>query len=118
MQEAAEIEERREEQLHVAEDVAEDDGTTMALARSGVTDLVRIVGRTSLAREPGGISLARYTRRATQAFLLCCRCQEGMTTITMTRGLGAYKNHVLSLASWAELRSQPLNASSSSLLAR
>ena len=32
------------------EDEAEDNGTTEALARSGVTDLVRIASRTSVAR--------------------------------------------------------------------
>ena len=41
------------------EEEVEDDGTTEALARSGVTDLARIAGRTSLARGLGGISLAR-----------------------------------------------------------
>ena len=41
------------------EEEVEDDGTTEALARSGVIDLVRIAGRTSLARGLGGISLAR-----------------------------------------------------------
>ena len=45
------------------DDKAEDDGTTEALARSGVIDLVRISGRTNLTREPGGISLARIARR-------------------------------------------------------
>ena len=79
----------------------EDDGTTEALARSGVTDLARIAGRTSLAREPGGISLARTARRATQAFLLCLHRQEETMTTTRTRGLGASRSHVLSLASWA-----------------
>ena len=53
------------------EEEAEDDGTTEALARSGVTDLARIADRTSLATEPGGISLARTARRATQVFLRC-----------------------------------------------
>ena len=47
------------------EDVAEDDGAVVALAWSGVTDLVRIVGRTSLAREAGGISHVRIARTAT-----------------------------------------------------
>ena len=53
------------------EDVAEDDGTTVALASSGVTDLMRVAGRTSLARAPGGISLARTAPRGRQAFLRC-----------------------------------------------
>ena len=100
------------------EEEVEDDGTTEALARSGVTDLARIAGRTSLARELGGINLARIARRAMQAFLLCHHHQEGMTTTTRTRGLGASRSHVLSLASWAAPRSRPLNASSSSLLVR
>ena len=80
------------------EEEVEDDGTTEALARSGVTDLVRIVGRTCLTRAPGGISLAMTARRITQAFLRC-RHQEGMTTITRTRGLEASKSLVPSLAS-------------------
>ena len=91
---------------------------TEALTRSGVTDLARIAGRTSLAREPGGISLVRIAHRATQAFPLYLHRQEGMMTIIRTRGLGAFRSHVLSLASWAELRPQPLNVSSSSLLAK
>ena len=51
------------------EDVAEDDGTTVALTRSGVTNLMRIAGRTSLARAPEEISLVRTAPRGTQAFL-------------------------------------------------
>ena len=109
-----------------AEDEVEDDGTTVALASSGVTDLVKIAGRTSLAKEPGGtslarapggISLARTAPRVTQVFLRWHR-QEGMMTIIRTRGLGAFRSHVLSLASWAELRSRPLSVSSSNLLTR
>ena len=57
------------------EEVA-DDGKTMALAKGGVTDLAGTAGRTSLARGPGGISLARIARRATQAFLLYHHRQE------------------------------------------
>ena len=100
------------------EEEVEDDGMTEALARSGVIDLARIAGRTSLARGLGGISLARIARRAMQAFLLCRHRQGGMMTTTRTRGLGASRVHVLSLASWAEPRPQPLSAPSSSLLAR
>ena len=100
------------------EDMAEDDGMTMALARSGVTDLARTAGRTSLARGLGGISLARIARRATQAFLLRHHRQEGMTTITRTRGLGDSRSHALSLASWAVPRPQHPNASSSISLAK
>ena len=81
------------------EEEVEDDGTTEALAKGGVTNLARTAGRTSLARRPGGIGLARIARRATQAFVLCRRHQEGMMTTTRTRGLGASRSHVLSLAS-------------------
>ena len=96
----------------------EDDGKTVALAKGGMTDLVRTAGRTSLAREPGEISLARTARKATHAFLLCHHHQEGMKIIIRTRGLGASRSHEQLLASWAALRPQPHNASSSSLLAR
>ena len=41
----------------------EDDGTTKALAKGGMTDLARIAGRTSLARGLGGISLMRIARK-------------------------------------------------------
>ena len=101
-----------------ADQEVEDDGTTVALDKGGMTCLARTAGRTSLARGLGGISLTRTTLRATQAFLLCHHRQEGMMTTTRTRGLGASRSHVLSLASWAALRPQPLSASSSSLLAR
>ena len=51
----------------MAEEEAEvaDDGKTVALAKGGVTDLTRIVGSTSLAREAGEISLVRIARAAT-----------------------------------------------------
>ena len=97
------------------EEEAEDDGTTEALVGSGVTDLARTTGRTSLAREGGGIILVRIALRATQASLLCQRRQGGMKTIIRTRGLGASRSHARSPVSWAELRPQPLNASSISL---
>ena len=87
-----------------AEQEVEDDGTTVALAKGGVTDLARTAGRTSLARGLGGISLVRIARRATQAFLLCHHHQEGMKTIIRMRGLGFSRSHVQSLASWAALR--------------
>ena len=115
------------EEEEKVEDVAEDDGATVAPARSGVTDLVRIAGRTSLlrarggtslVRAPGGINLARTVPRVMQAFLHYRHRQEGMTSIIRKRGLGASRSHVLSLASWVELRPQPLSASSSSSLAR
>ena len=101
-----------------AEQEAEDDGTTVALAKGGVTDLARSAGRTSLARGVGGISLVRTALKATQAPLLCHHRQGGMKTITRTRGLGASRSRAQSLTSWAVLRPQPLSASSSSLLAR
>ena len=47
------------------EQEVEDDGTTVALAKGGVTDLARIASRTSLARELGEISLVRTARMAT-----------------------------------------------------
>ena len=100
------------------EEEVEDDGKTVALAKGGVTDLARTAGRTSLARGLGGTNLARIAHRATQASLLCHHHRGGMKTIIRTKGLGASRSHVLSLASWAELKPQPLSASSRSLLAR
>ena len=109
------------------EEEVEDDGKTVALARGGVTDLARTTGRTSLvrevggtrlAREVGGISLTSITHKATRASLLCHHSRGGMKTIIRTRGLGASRSRVLSLASWAELKPQLLSASSNSLLAR
>ena len=47
------------------EEEVEDDGKTMALAKGGVTDLARTAGRTSLAREVGGINLMRTALKAT-----------------------------------------------------
>ena len=99
------------------EEVA-DDGKTVALAKGGVTDLARTAGRTILAREDGGISLVRITRTVMQASLLY-RLHRGGTKInTKTMGLGASKSRMQLLASWVVPRPQPLNASSSSLLAR
>ena len=100
------------------EEEVEDDGTTVALAKGGVTGLARTAGRARLVREAGGISLARIARKGTQASLCCRRSQGEMKTIIRTRGLGASRNRVQSHASWAELKPQPLSASSSSLLAR
>ena len=100
------------------EEEVEDYGKTVALTKGGVTDLARTIGRTSLTREVGGISLVRIARKATQASLLCHHRQGGMKTSIRTRGLGASRSRVLSLASWAELGPQPLSVSSSSLLAR
>ena len=79
--------------------VVADAGMTVARARSGATGLVRTTGRISLARAPGGISLMRIVLKAMLAFLHCRRRQEGMMTIIRTRGLGASRSHVLSLAS-------------------
>ena len=42
-----------------AEQEVEDDGTTVALAKGGVTGLARTAGRTNLARSAGRTSLAR-----------------------------------------------------------
>ena len=99
------------------EEEVEDDGKIVALAKGCVTGLVRTAGRTSLARGLGGISLVRIARKATQGFL-CHLRQEGMMTIIRTRGLGASRSRMQSLASWAALRPQPLSASSNSSLAR
>ena len=85
------------------EDMEVDAGTTVAHARSGATGLVRTAGRTNLARAPGGTSLVRIAPRATPVFLRCRR-QGGTTTTTRTKGLGASRSHVRSLASWAALR--------------
>ena len=93
------------------EEEVEDDGKTVALAKGGATDLARTAGRTSLARAPGGTSLVRTILSATLAFLCCRHHQEGMTTTIKTRGLGASRSRVLSLASWAELKPQPRNVS-------
>ena len=54
-----------------AEEEVEDDGTTVALAKGGVTGLAWTAGRTSLARGLGGISLVRIAHKATRASLLC-----------------------------------------------
>ena len=82
-----------------AEQEVEDDGMTVALAKGGVTDLARIAGRTSLAREVGGINFVRTALKATQASLLCHHQQEGMKTNIRTRGLGASRSCVRSPAS-------------------
>ena len=80
-------------------DEVEDIGTIAALARSGMTALVRIAGRTSLARGLGGISLVRIAHKATQASLLCHHRQGGMKTSIRTRGLGSSRSRMLLLAS-------------------
>ena len=95
-----------------------DDGKTVALTKGGVTNLVGIARRTSLAREVGGISVVRIARTATHASLLYRHHQEGTKTNIKTRGLGASRSRAQSLASWVEHRPQPHSASSSSLLAR
>ena len=78
------------------EEVA-DDGKTVALAKGGVTDLVRTAGRTSLTRELGEISLVRIARRAMQASLHCRLNQGGTRTAIKTRGLGASRSRALCL---------------------
>ena len=100
------------------EEEVEDNGKIVALAKGGMSDLARTAGRTSLAREVGGISLARITRKATRASLLCHHSRGGMKTITRTRGLEDSRSRTQSLASWAAHKPRPLNASSSSLLAK
>ena len=74
------------------EEEVEDDGKTVALAKGGVTDLTRIAGRTSPAREAGGISLARIVRKATRASLLCHHSRGGMKTLIRLRGLEASRS--------------------------
>ena len=54
-----------------------DAGTTVARARSGATGLVRTAGRISLARAPGGTSLARIGLRVTPVFLHCLPAYRG-----------------------------------------
>jgi hypothetical protein len=95
-----------------------DAGTTVTPARTGATSPVRIAGRASLARAPGGISLVRTALREMPAFLRRHRRQGGMMTTTKMMGLGASKSLVPWLASWAALRLSPLTASSSSSLMR
>ena len=75
------------------EEGTQDAGKTAARAKGGAIDLTRIAGKTRRARETGGISLVRIARKATQASLRC---------------------RARSPASWAGLKPQPLNASSSS----
>ena len=96
------------------EEGTQDAGTTAAHVKGGATNLARIAGRTRLAREAGGISLVRIARKVTQASLRYRRNQGEIRTIIRTKGLGASRNHVRSPASWAELKPQPLSASSSS----
>ena len=81
------------------EEGMQDAGKTAAHAKGGATDLARIAGRISLARETGGISLASIVRKETQASLHYRRSQGEMRTIIRTRGLGASRSHVQSLAS-------------------
>ena len=100
------------------EDMVADAGTIVAHARSGATGLVRTAGKISLARAPGGISLVRIVLKATSGSLRCHHYQEGMTDTIRMRGLGASRNHMLSLASWAEPKPQPHSVSSSSLLVK
>ena len=100
------------------EEEVQDDGKTVALAKGDVTDLARTAGKTSLAREVGGVSLVWTALKATRASLLCHHSQGGMKTIIRTRGLEASRNRAQSLESWAALRPRLLSASSSSLLSK
>ena len=70
------------------EEEMDDNGTTEALARSGVIVLARIASRTSLAWGLEGISLVRIARRAMLASLLYHHHQGGMKTSIRTRGWG------------------------------
>ena len=91
------------------EDVVADAGMTVARARSGANGLVRTAGR---------ISLVRIVLMETPVFLHYRHRQEGMMTTIKTRGLGASRSHVLSPASWAELRPRPRSVSSNNLLVK
>ena len=96
------------------EEGMQDAGKTAALVEGGTTVLARISGRINLARETGGISLARIVHKEMQASLHYRRSQGETQTIIRTRGLGASRSRARSPTSWAELKPQPLNASSSS----
>src|SRR4051812_17652821 len=97
------------------EEETQDAGMIAARAKGGATNLARIAGGTCLARGTGGISLVRIALMATQASLRCRLSQGGTKTAIKMRGLGASKSRAHSPASWAELKPQLLNASSSSL---
>ena len=58
------------------EEGTQDARKTAALAKGGTTDLARIARRGSLARETGGISLVRITRKAMQTSLRCAAAKE------------------------------------------
>ena len=96
------------------EEGTQDAGKTVARTKGGAINLTRIAGKTRLARETRGINLARIARKATQASLRCRHNQGEMRTTTRTRRLGASRSRARSPASWAGLKPQPLNASSSS----
>ena len=100
------------------EEETQDTGKTAARATGGATNLARIAVEICLARGTGGISLVRIARRATQASLHCRLSQGETRTAIKMNGLGASRSHAQSPASWAELKPQPPNASSSSLPAR
>src|SRR3954468_8144678 len=100
------------------EEETQDAGKIAARAKGGATNLARTAGGTCLARGTGGISLVRIACRATQASLHCRLSQGGTRTAIRTRGLGASKSRAQLPASWAELKPQPPNASSSSLPAK
>jgi hypothetical protein len=85
---------------------------------TGRANLMRPPGETSLVSVLGVISLVRTGRKATPAFLCYHHRQEGTKIDTKMMGLGAFKNLVPSLASWAVHKPQRLIASSSSSLVR
>ena len=100
------------------EEETQDAGKIAARARGGTTNLARTAGGTCLARGTGVISLVRIALMATQGYLRYRLSQGGTKTAIKTRGLGASKSRAQSPASWAELKPQPLNVSSSSSPAR
>ena len=100
------------------EEETQDAGKTAARAKGGAINLARIAGETCLVRGTGGISLVRIARMATQASLHCRLSQGGTRTAIKTRGLGASRSRAQSPISWAELKPEPPNASSSSLPTR
>src|SRR3954462_6435987 len=98
----------------------EEEGTrdarkTAAHVQAGVTNLARTAGVTHLARGTGGTSLVRIALMATQVCRCCHLSQEGMKTVTKTKGWGASKTHAQSPASGAEPKPQPPSVSSRSL---
>src|SRR3954471_24762408 len=81
------------------EEGTQDAGKIAAHAKAGATNLARTAGVTSLARGTGGISHVRIALMATQACRRCRLSQEGMNTVTKTKGLRASKSRAQSTAS-------------------